>query len=1176
LSLKVDKDKVSTVFALTLLIVTLLYVNVDPLARAEESDLYLHGPSLVPIHMHGPALVPIHMHSKIGIIDLYEPMWTPWHELHPEYCQSWTFTSWEDNGNDFLDSSDQIDMTNYDTNETRWYHVDRVTMTMRLYSEYYNETIYVEYKGPYDPYIQPVCTNWTEVWPVYLGVTGGPYHICVWNDNGNGYLDFCDFIGFTQFPEVWWHVEEYSTDLILNEKIMDPIGIWWHELYPTYCNWHELTSWEEHVEDPYPGRLSPGDQIDMMNETSGITKWYFVDRVTLTLYITINATGEAYYFEFKGSFEEMYDVKTEPVCTYWHMVWPYYEYLPPEFPGYHITEWIDNCNGVLDYCDYILLEGVWCHVEEVSIDIILNEKIDDPTCTFWHELYPECCVNDYHIVGWKDNASAPNGLLSPCDTVTMQLMPDGANETYHVEEVTLTLNLSVQDSMGSPFEAGQRIYIESIYGYEWMYYVKIDPEWSDWEVVCPTDWFGYPLTMTWWGDTCNGVLSYCDFIELMDPYEGWLSCHVDDVAVDMVVRKIIVEPVHDVAVTEVFSIYDWVYEGDIDPIKVTVENQGDYTETVDVTAYYDGTPAAPMKTISLNSGDVQILTFNWDTTGVPPGSYTVSATATIPVDDDPSDNSMVGNTERIKELPWYIKPPYPDYAPSGMPDFDERQWGTYNWTDMWGAWSHCGPVACANSIFWYDSEYEYYTNPSSPPPPTISDSFPLVVSYGIWDDHALQNIPPLIEHLAWLMDCDARRTGPATGSFWSGTYVNDMEAGLAHYLSWSGVNPQGDVNGDGTVDLADLAIVSAANGSIAGGPGWNLAADIWPATTTYPPWTDNIIDNNDINLVNANLGKTGIFYEHTAHAWKDDGFFWYIEEEVERCQDVVLLLGFYWVGTEYREGGHYITVAGINSTTQELLISNPIRDDFEAGKTPGRSPVPHIHLPPEPPYTTHNNASLVSHDAYNVTFIPSPSGYYWVLDGYFPPETELEARIEYAVVTSPLEPVELPDIAVTNLTICFGQTACAQNRIHHINVTVTNEGPTDENFTLTVHWNDTNVIASKSVSLLSGNTKIVPFTWNANQTRYLHYTLSAYATPVPGESDTADNKFTDDTVIIVMSGDVDADGDVDIYDVVKLCACYGTKVGDSHYDPNCDIDCDGDVDIYDVVILCANYGYEEP
>jgi len=173
---------------------------------------------------------------------------------------------------------------------------------------------------------------------------------------------------------------------------------------------------------------------------------------------------------------------------------------------------------------------------------------------------------------------------------------------------------------------------------------------------------------------------------------------------------------------------------------------------------------------------------------------------------------------------------------------------------------------------------------------------------------------------------------------------------------------------------------------------------------------------------------------------------------------------------------------------------------------------------------------------------------------------------------------DIPDIAVTDLTICYGQTVVPQSEgLTWINVTVANEGQTNETFTLTVHWNTTNVIGSTSVTLLTGETKDIKFTWDTSTLqRYVNYTLSAHATPVPGETDTTDNTYVDDTVILVVQGDVDGDKDVDLYDAVKLLKCYGAKEGSPNYDPDCDIDNDGDVDLYDAVRLLLRYGYKEP
>jgi hypothetical protein len=84
---------------------------------------------------------------------------------------------------------------------------------------------------------------------------------------------------------------------------------------------------------------------------------------------------------------------------------------------------------------------------------------------------------------------------------------------------------------------------------------------------------------------------------------------------------------------------------------------------------------------------------------------------------------------------WYFKDPYPDYAPSGVPDFDQKQdgWGigTAPGLPDW-QWTHCAPVAAANSLWWFDSKFEPYpVGPPGPPPSDIpyNDNYYLVTTY---------------------------------------------------------------------------------------------------------------------------------------------------------------------------------------------------------------------------------------------------------------------------------------------------------------------------------------------------------------------------------------------------------------------------------------------------------------
>ena len=934
-------------------------------------------------------------------------------------------------------------------------------------------------------------------------------------------------------------VHMHSNESLINLSL--PLETYWHELYPEYCEEWNLTSWEDNGDK----LLSPCDQIDMTNLVTEEVRWYHVDRVTFTMNVTPVETWEPMLVEYKGTYDP--EILHSPNDTDWHEVHPNYTNV------YHIVFWFDSDeDGRLSFTDLVRFEedGPYYSVKDVATDLILNEKIANPVCTYWHELYPEY-FNRYHIIGWEDNGDK---LLSPCDRVNTMLQPDGPTADYHVENVTLSLFVSNE----SDPEITMYIQFEGIF--EKVYKIKTAPWGTPWHEVYPE--YCEEWNLTSWEDNCNGVLSYCDIIDLKDLDTGVVTrWHVEEVAIDIIVKKII----HDVAVTHVSSLYPWVYQGEVDPISVNVTNEGELTETVDVYAFYNESLVGN-ETVVLNPGDNQTLTFYWDTTGVPPGNYTISANATIPVDNDPTDNHFSDGTQEVRLLPWYVKPPYPDYAPSGMPDFDQKQFLNFNFT-----W--CGPVSVANSLWWLDSEYESFHNLNPVPPPTISDSFRLLTAYGAWDDHDVKNVGPLVNNLASLMDTDGIRTGlPHTG-----TNFIDMQVGISQYLQQQDINPLGDCDGDGDVDDDDLQIINNAMGATPGDPNWNMAADVD---------IDNVIDLTDYNAALANIDKVGMFYEKTVEF---PDFLW-IEDEIYAWEDVVLLLEFWnetapgewnrWVYDPGGEGGHYVTCAGINSTTYELLLSDPWQDAFEAGLTSGRSPVRH----PCPHGTdVHHDTQYVSHDAYQVALWtePPPSPYpgipVWEPVGYLQTmgfDPSWHAFIRAAVVTSPLG---APDIAVTDLTVCYDQTILAQNLTHPINVTVTNEGSTNETWPLTVYWNTTNIIGTTTnVSLLVGETKIVTFTWNANQTKCLHYELSAVATPVPGETDIGDNTKVGDTVIIVLPGDVDADCDVDLFDAVKFLKAYGAKVDTPNYDPNLDINCNGQIFLFDAVILLKHYGQKYP
>jgi len=171
------------------------------------------------------------------------------------------------------------------------------------------------------------------------------------------------------------------------------------------------------------------------------------------------------------------------------------------------------------------------------------------------------------------------------------------------------------------------------------------------------------------------------------------------------------------------------------------------------------------------------------------------------------------------------------------------------------------------------------------------------------------------------------------------------------------------------------------------------------------------------------------------------------------------------------------------------------------------------------------------------------------------------------------------DVAVTNVTT--SKTIVGQGYLLRINVTVENQGDVTESFNVTVFYNETAITLPNgknhtTITLASLNSTTITLTWNTTGTTHGNYTISAYATPVLGETDTTDNTFTYGIITVTILGDVDGDFDVDIYDVVKITSIYGSKKSDPEFNPNSDLDDDDEITIYDVVRCTRHYGQKYP
>jgi hypothetical protein len=180
-----------------------------------------------------------------------------------------------------------------------------------------------------------------------------------------------------------------------------------------------------------------------------------------------------------------------------------------------------------------------------------------------------------------------------------------------------------------------------------------------------------------------------------------------------------------------------------------------------------------------------------------------------------------------------------------------------------------------------------------------------------------------------------------------------------------------------------------------------------------------------------------------------------------------------------------------------------------------------------------------------------------------------------ANVTSNTAIINGHDVAATAVTpednpiLEAPKTIFAKGYPMTINVTVADVGYYPETFTVTASANGT-VIASQIVTLPSGGTAAIILSGNTTSLAYGHYILSAYAVPVPGEVDTANNYIANSTrITVTIPGDLNGDGVVNGLDLAILAANWLQNVPPAN--ANADIYGDGVINGLDLAILASNW-----
>ena len=169
------------------------------------------------------------------------------------------------------------------------------------------------------------------------------------------------------------------------------------------------------------------------------------------------------------------------------------------------------------------------------------------------------------------------------------------------------------------------------------------------------------------------------------------------------------------------------------------------------------------------------------------------------------------------------------------------------------------------------------------------------------------------------------------------------------------------------------------------------------------------------------------------------------------------------------------------------------------------------------------------------------------------------------------------DIGITS--VGKYQTIIGQGRTMNIPIRVINYGEYSETFDLIVKVNSL-ILQTLSTTLEARTSISVTSVWETTGFAKGNYTVNAYVTQVPSETDTTDN-VRNYVVAIAMVGDVTGlnrwpDGKVDIKDLSTIAKSYGSMYPDSRYNPNFDFDGNGKIDIKDLALAAKNYGKTDP
>jgi len=168
-------------------------------------------------------------------------------------------------------------------------------------------------------------------------------------------------------------------------------------------------------------------------------------------------------------------------------------------------------------------------------------------------------------------------------------------------------------------------------------------------------------------------------------------------------------------------------------------------------------------------------------------------------------------------------------------------------------------------------------------------------------------------------------------------------------------------------------------------------------------------------------------------------------------------------------------------------------------------------------------------------------------------------------------PQHLHDMAIVSVTHNPNVTQARPGLNISIEVVPQNQGLEPEDFVVKCYTNST-LIGSLDVHLYAGQLMPINFVWRTSGIATGVYTITAQVSIVQGETDTADNTFINGVVLIIIPGDADFSGLVDMEDFYIWRENFGKRSSQIPPGVYPDFDNNGLVEMPDFYIWRKNFG----